>query len=175
MASKRLAAGDGNPVGWPRPWLAHQPTGRRLPMPWISGLAPIITGAWASFDPHRALQAQEQRLCFCCGRQLERLVVLGRYASVDSEKKMLSDGPGGHPQCLALAASVCPHLRRQQARDPDVTVAYVYDGPGLGYRPTLDSKNPFSNPVVVDPTAHALTNAQLVGLASHDPLGTKAP
>jgi hypothetical protein len=170
MARERLAAGHGNPAGWPRPWLAH-PTGRRLPVPWISGLAPLILGAWASFDPHRASQAQEQRLCFCCGRRLERLVILGRYSSLP-EKNMLSDGPGGHPRCLALAAGACPYLQLQQACDPNVAVAYVYEGPGLGYRPIPASKTLFSSPVVVDPTAQALTYPQLTRLAHHDPLGT---
>lgn len=160
-----------NPPGWPRPWLEH-PSGRR-PLPWILGSAPIILDAWITFDMDRARRAHTKRLCFCCGLPLAALIVLGCYRPErKAETLMRSDGPGGHPRCLALALGSCPHLASAGHRE---TITYLYEGSGLGYSTdSTDPTRPFDQPVRVDPEARPLTREALLALAVDDPEGRRS-
>lgn len=172
-----LGVHEENPPGWPRPWLEH-PFGR-CPLPWILGSAPIILDAWLAFDVGRARRAHEQRLCFCCGLPLAARIVLGCYRPGRAAEALArSDGPGGHPRCLELALGSCPHLASAGRSE---TIAYLYEGSGLGYSPqstiTAHPAWPFDQPVRVDPAARPLTREALSELASADPrgIGARAP
>lgn len=168
-------------AGWPR-WFMRLRDGRRLPVPWINGVNPIFHGAsgFTMMVPKRVEQARAERLCVVCGEQLGRVVAMGRYTG-GPEGVMLTDGPPGHPRCIALAALHCPHLRRRDELrkvNADGVVAYVYDGPSFACIPVpgRDSERKADGrdvmlPRVVNPRARAVTLGELQALASADPLG----
>lgn len=159
--------------GWPRPWRRWKarldlpegvPTERLLPVPWING-GKTLTEDWLAFRAD-AIEAHDNRLCTVCGETMEGTIVLGRYGT---EGKFTS-GPGGHPRCLLLAVSLCPHFAIQ-----DNVVAYAYDGPTPGYRISSyvreDAEQPYVDIAAVKHNARPLTREALRELAKRSPLG----
>lgn len=174
----RLPVGE---IGWPRPHARFNPSHydtppeesrrvRLLPVPWIAALQSTGAVEWTGF--HRdADRAHHQRLCQICGQKLHRLIVLAR-AFQEGE----TSGPGGHPRCMALAAQSCPHLLRHGGED--AVVAYLYDGPGLGYVSAPDwtpaeGETMYSDTNGVDSSSVPLTRGELKALARRDPLGDR--
>lgn len=172
--------------GWPR-WFFLVTVGgrpRRMPLPWINGLHPVWAGVrgFVKMEPGRVDEAKSAGrfgLCVVCGEELGHVRVMGRWRG-DKELErvtMLTDGPPGHPRCIALAVKHCPHLRAlagepegdRKGPEPDRVVAYVYDGPG-----PAAMEVPGTNagiPRVVHPRARPLTPEELRALVSRDPLG----
>ena len=182
--------------GWPRPlgtyeprrgWHAHRGEPRALPVPWVieidshNGEAEV---AWTTFHD-QSTRAHSERLCQVCGEALGRILVLG-VSNMRSE----TSGPGCHPRCAALAIRFCPHFA--EIAD-DETIAYIYEGEGVGYlwpseRPPRGSRReppdpideviasgeeePYTlpNPVVAE--ARPLTRDEVKQLAKDNPLGT---
>jgi hypothetical protein len=157
---------------------------RRLPLPWVNGLKPVWQAArgFVEMDPKRVSASEQTKpwgLCVVCGLELGRVRVMGRFRGTDRlAGVMLTDGPAGHPRCIALAARHCPHLRSLAGLDEplrngaehDRVVAYVYDGPGP---PSLAVPKGRGSglPRVVHPSARKLTPEDLRALAKTDPLG----
>lgn len=115
--------------------------------------------------------AEKEGICFCCGEVLRKLQVMGRHrASIEGVH--LTDGPAGHPRCVALAAEHCPHLRNQHKGDEGFVIALVWRGQGLGYVKTPHEMMVDGSPrLVVRPEATTLTLGELRKLAKDDPLG----
>ncbi|MER6809923.1 hypothetical protein ABT299_11640 [Spirillospora sp. NPDC000708] len=120
---RAVAAGatDLCPAGWPRP-LHRDPRHGALAGPWVT------PGA-------RLARAQQQWLCQTCGTQAPFYAVL----VVDASGSARTPAPQ-HDRCAALAAAVCPALRRGaadgSARPVTVTRADIdtagYIAPELG-------------------------------------------
>jgi hypothetical protein len=112
---------DHNPAGFPRP--VHPRLGKNTPMPWVGGEKPY-EGRWAGIDLHRAEDAGNQGLCIICGERVgpDWLYALlsGRPFDRRSNAFDIFFGVGspsptfGHPKCVLIAATFCPHLRRQE-------------------------------------------------------------
>ena len=104
---------------------------------------------------------------------------MGRHgASFDDGEHTvyLTDGPAGHPRCLALAAAHCPHLLNQHGGDPEYVIALAWeDIEHLGYVELPAEMRTGQQPrLVVRPGAVPLTLGRLRELASTDPLGERA-
>lgn len=160
--------------GWPRPYVERDE--KRYPLPWVNGLAPALGRTFAELNGWRSRQCEDYRLCFCCGLALVRLQIMGRHrASFEDEQHTvyLTDGPAGHPRCLALAAQHCPHLREQHRGDPDAVIALAWDGrERLGYVELPSEMRTGAQPrLIVRPGAVPLTLGRLRELAKADPLG----
>jgi hypothetical protein len=167
-------------AGWPRRFLPTDGTPARLPLPWINGAHPILNGrrGWVELNELRLKEAEKERLCFCCGEALNKTLVMGRHrASFPRDEDepgspiiWLTDGPGGHPRCMALAAQYCPHLTRQHQGDPDFRIALAWAGEGPGYV-RFDGPEEGGARLLCHVSVQALTLGQLRALASADPLG----
>lgn len=166
-------------TGWPRSKLKVDRHERAVPLPWINGMLPAIeSDGWKRLDPMRNRVAEDESLCFCCGEPLRELSVMGRHrASFASGRSgrfaWITDGPAGHPRCLALAAAHCPHLREQHGGRDDIVIAFSWDRPDtLGYVETPLELVQLGEPrLLVRPEAVPLTLAELRALASRDPVG----
>jgi hypothetical protein len=183
--------------GWPR-WMVPMQNGRRYPMPWINAISPVFYGlaGFTRMDLGRVQAANDDGLCFCCGLPLERVICMGRYAGAredtdeatfehEGKPVYLTDGPPGHPRCVALAAQHCPHLRRDDGlRRPtrDGIVAFAYEGrrdlaclevPLKREERELPDGTMAEHmrPRVVNPRARRLSREELSALASSDPMG----
>lgn len=109
-----------NPTGFPRPVLRRN--GRNTPVPWVGAEGPA-TGKWALVDPLRAIQADREHLCIICGLPCGDDYVYGLLHGRPYEHRspafdvLLGVGPPaptyGHPKCVLIAATYCPHLKRQ--------------------------------------------------------------
>lgn len=162
--------------GWPRAMLQTPWRDRALPLPWISGLSPALKPeGWKEMVFERVEQAERQRMCFCCGDLLCKTTIMGRHRASwhdDENDRMiwLTDGPAGHPRCLALAAGHCPHLLKQHQGDRDYIIALRWDKPGLGY---VELPEEMAGEVrrLVRPNAVPLTLRELRALAATDPMG----
>lgn len=174
-------------AGWPRPWCDYTPEDvggyllptetRRLPAPWVGGDA-VLENDWVDFRKD-ASRAHVERLCAVCGERMDGLIVLGRQHHKDT------NGPGCHPRCAAMAVKFCPHFEREfenvlpygpcDIGHADAIVAYVYDGPGVGYCHRLtDTDGLYTNNLKIKANARPLDRAALRELASRDPLGIAA-
>ncbi len=168
--------------GWPRalvrvPWKV-----KPLPLPWINAIAPLLKErGWVEMDGNRWRDADDHGLCFCCGEPLRGTKVLGRhgaswYSAECRHMVWLTDGPPGHPRCIALAARHCPHLRGQHQGDEDFVIALAWTGDGVGYVEVPPEHQVEGAPrLLVHPHAKQLTLAQLRAYASADPLGEAPP
>lgn len=148
---------------------------RPIPLPWINAINPLLHGrrGWLEMHGARSREADEQGLCFCCGLPLQRLKVMGQHRS-SFDGVPMTDGPPGHPRCVALAATYCPHLERQHRGDEDVVIAYGWGEDGPGYQQVPEEMLVSGQPrYVVLPGARPLTLAHLRLLAQRDPLGEK--
>lgn len=84
----------------------------------------------------------------------------------------MTDGPAGHPRCVALAAEHCPHLRTQHKGDETFLIAFVWTGGGLGYMQAPEDTSMEGGPrLVVRPGVTDLTLGELRQLALENPLG----
>ncbi len=151
--------------GGPRPWVATPTTARgrpgvgdRMPVPWVNG-SHALGGDFLQFKRHIASVIAE-RLCFACGGSLLEISVMGLL------REGSTDGPPGHPRCLALAAGTCPHLL---ALEPSRAVAFAHTGRGPAILP-----DPLGVLRLISPDATSLTRRQLERLSSADPLGRSA-
>lgn len=169
--------------GWPRWFIAVDIDGeqRHLPLPWINAVAPVFEGSrgFVKMDPRRAREAAEDRLCVICGLELGVSRVMGAFGSNVEipHEVLLTDGPPGHPRCIALAARHCPHLRRQWENTPapdDVIIAYVYEGAGPAAIPVPSEKDGDSLPWIAAPGSIRLTLGELREMARRDPLGEQS-
>jgi hypothetical protein len=165
-------------AGWPRARLAHPAQLRALPLPWINGTKPAFEPqGWKMLDAGRRRDCEELRLCFCCGERLDGLSVMGRHrASFRRGDRWvwLTDGPAGHPRCMALAAVHCPHLRDQHRGRERFIIAFTWRGLELGYVETPEEIVAKGEPrFIVRPGAKAITLGTLRKLAKADPLGER--
>lgn len=166
--------------GFPRADLRVAWKPRAYPLPWINSWKPALSRTgWKELDTKRAVEAEEKRLCFLCGEPLGDLSIMGRHRASYSEEgtdgsrwNWITDGPPGHPRCLALAAEVCPHLRTQHEGNEDFIIAFQWEGPLLGYLEVpKDLMTDGSPRYLVRPGAKPLTLGELRALAEVDPLG----
>lgn len=161
--------------GWPRRLLKVPWKPRAMPLVWINASRPAFEhNGWKQLDQGRVREARDDLLCFCCGESLSLLQVMGRHRAsyeVDGDVARLTDGPGGHPRCMALATEHCPHLRAQLSAAPEREIAFVYSGPGLGYIDIPEEMSIGTPRLLVRPEAEPLTLVQLLELAESDPLG----
>lgn len=162
--------------GWPR-MRFRRPGEKAHPMPWINALNPAMKPrGWIEMHGQRVRQAEEQRLCFCCGQELAELSVMGRHRAsfLDTDTGQwiwMTDGPPGHPRCVALAAAHCPHLLDQHEGHADYTIALLWRGATTGYVETPQEMSIGEPRYVVRPGAVALSLGELRKLAARDPLG----
>lgn len=165
--------------GWPRLMLKVPWKPWAYPLPWISRSAPAFNRiGWRELDKDRWAEAERDRLCFCCGMKLERLTIMGRHrASLeDTEPQVwLTDGPAGHPRCVALAAEHCPHLREQHRGQTDFVIAFAWNDPEiLGYvELPLKTEKGRELRLIVRPGARPLTLGELRKLAKGNPMGAR--
>jgi hypothetical protein len=68
-------------------------------------------------------------LCQVCGLELGETVLFGMTQLPEMGE---TSGPGCHPRCFALALKHCPHFAARYSEDE--AVAYLYRGPGPGFR-----------------------------------------
>lgn len=112
-----------NPAGFPRPVLKRN--GKNTPVPWIGAYGPA-DGRWAMIDGDRNEKATAGKLCIICGqpRGDDYVYALFKGKPYDAGTTLIdrlfgtSDpkvGPAptyGHPKCVLIAATFCPHLKR---------------------------------------------------------------
>lgn len=162
-------------AGWPRAFVRWDE--RTFPLPWVNGLAPALrSNGFLELNAWRFRQCEDHRRCFCCGELLRRLSIMGRHrASLDDTEPQvwLTDGPAGHPRCVALAAAHCPHLLGQHRGREDYVIALAWeDIEVLGYVEMPAEMLVGNQPrLVVRPDAVPLTLGRLRELAVADPLG----
>jgi hypothetical protein len=99
------------------------PRGRAIVLAHEAGHA-LTWDRWAGIDFHRAEDAGNQGLCIICGERVgpDWLYALlsGRPFDRRSNAFDIFFGVGspsptfGHPKCVLIAATFCPHLRRQE-------------------------------------------------------------
>lgn len=132
-----------------------------MPLPWVND---EDTG-FLNFG-RDAERAHTDRLCAVCGEELHRVIVLG---AVFEPEQRLTNGPGAHPRCFALALRFCPHFDARYD-DADV-VGFVYRGCGLGYvtPPEREPYEEFAAPVYE--SAEPISRADARALARTNPLG----
>lgn len=165
-------------AGWPRAFIEWDEG--LFPLPWVNGTAPALRlSGFVELNALRARNAEDYRLCFCCGEPLRHLAIMGRHrASLDDTDPQvwLTDGPAGHPRCMALAAKHCPHLRGQHRDDSGFVIALAWEGiEVLGYVELPSEMNTGGQPrFIVRPGAVPLTLGRLRELAVADPLGERA-
>jgi hypothetical protein len=171
--------------GWPRRWLRWKgrtiiPQGEhRLPglkpSPWINGDGPEKANDWLCFPADRSFSAYYHGACVVCGEPCEGAYVMGAYGGFWQDKGKETAGPGGHPRCLYLAVTTCPHLLEIDADKP---VAYVYDGFRNSHtcrQAEVGEDEPYSDGVQeVNQDAVPLTRDELKALARRDPDGTRS-
>lgn len=173
--------------GWPRTFLHSDGDDRARPMQWINGIAAAVDGSWIAMDPARLRESREERVCFCCGGRLGTVEVMGRHRASEpwSDPPIwLSDGPPGHPRCVALAAGFCPHLYRQHGGVEDFLIAWAFTPSTAWPRgyvmieqrddPDAEQQGPM-NRMIVHPSAFPLTLGRLREYAARDPLGEAMP
>jgi hypothetical protein len=169
--------------GWPRPkalFSADEDVHRaQLPVPWINAPKILDDRNWLLFRDD-AVRAHTDRLCAVCGDPLGARILLGAFSG-DSRS---TSGPGCHPRCMWMTVNVCPHFVRHGAPDDDTVVAYLYEGPGVGYVNPYDdgdeawqaeeweTEDMYAGSNPVDPSAVSVTFAELRALARRDPHGT---
>lgn len=165
-------------AGWPRNRYAHPAQLKALPLPWINGTKPIFEqSGWIMLDAVRRRACEDERLCFCCGEPLQALSVMGRHKASfkrGDRQVWLTDGPAGHPRCLALAAVHCPHLAAQHRGRERFIIAFTWRSLELGYVETPEEVVAKGEPrFIVRPGAKPITLGTLRKLARTDPLGAR--
>lgn len=165
-------------VGWPRNRYVAPGRDRALPLPWINGLNPFADArGWIMLDGARRHACEHERLCFCCGEPLQTLSIMGRHRASfrrGDRRVWLTDGPAGHPRCMALAAVHCPHLRDQHRGRERFIIAFTWRGLELGYVEMPEEIVAKGEPrFIVRPGATPITLGTLRKLAAADPLGAK--
>jgi hypothetical protein len=165
---RAMAATD---PGWPRAMIRTRWRSRTYPLPWINGWKPMVERhGFKELNTKRNNEAERDRLCFCCGEPLLELSLMGRHRA--SFEVWLTDGPAGHPRCMALAVEYCPHLRKQHRGDPDFVIAYAWRGKTIGYVETPTEMMMDGTPRrIVRPGATEVTLAEVRELAERCPLG----
>jgi hypothetical protein len=129
-------------------------TNALYPAPWVNGHN-AFKNDFYSFrdDSHRAFT---DRLCCICGDPLNAVVAIAAMSG-----KRETNGGWGHPRCTQLTVRTCPHFTRQNFE----TVAWLYEGPGVGCTEGTMSIDD------VDMDVAPLTPDALRELARRDPLG----
>lgn len=159
-------------AGLPRPKHRWQPRlqqwredklPEQLPVPWINGPCVRDADDWHSFRGD-ALSAHHDRLCVVCGLPLGERMLIG---SMGGDRA--TAGPGGHPRCILLATSRCPHL---YGRSDSLPMAFEYIGLGVGYQVTTRqlAEDWGSGEEIVD-EAQPLGLAEVREIARRDPWG----
>jgi hypothetical protein len=161
----------------PRPLHHWRPVGStrcpqlpdRLPVPWINGPCVQAHNDWHGFRTD-GIRAHDERLCVVCGDPLGQRILLGSMSG-----GRVTAGPGGHPHCIRLAVSTCPHLVERDS--PDATVAFEYVGDDVGY--LVDDEEElalsYGQGEQISAEARPLTRAQVHEIAKADPWGSGSP
>jgi hypothetical protein len=131
------------------------PTMEWWPIPWINGEHGAKGDFYSFRDDMR--RAETERLCCVCGNGLHQTIAIAANGGLKE-----TSGGWGHPKCVKLTISICPHFTRQNL----TTVAYAYQGAGVG----LEGEAEFSIDHI-HPDATPLTAEQLTELAAADPWG----
>jgi hypothetical protein len=162
------ATSDNDRLGLPRPSISPWQTeeegdtstrsSRRLPTPWINGSA-AMDGDFLSFR-NDMLRALTERRCCICGDQLNRVIAIAA-----ANGNLETSGGWGHPRCVQMAISLCPHFATERAQAWS-TVAWLYEGPGVGC-----SDPSFGDFDEIDQPVEALARGALKSLAKENPWG----
>lgn len=94
--------------------MLHLPRERSLPLPWFAGRGADGRLSFTILDGAKKIEAVERRLCWMCGKPLERVYafVLGPIQTIT---RTVTEPPS-HPGCADYASKVCPFLSNP-ARD----------------------------------------------------------
>jgi hypothetical protein len=153
-------------TGLPRPSVAMaldkggEKVVRRLPAPWINGQHALKGDFYSFRDDVR--RAETERLCCICGDPLRDLVAIAAFGG-----GLETSGGWGHPRCVNMAVVMCPHFTNERALTWS-TVAWLYDGPGVGCSSPM-----FEDIDEIDLPVTGMSRETLKDLAKDNPWGEK--
>lgn len=153
---------DENRTGWPMqrvnvetmPDEDGNSTNALFPVPWVNGHNAFANDFYSFRDDCN--RAFTERLCCICGDPLNKVVAIAAMGGRNE-----TNGGWGHPRCVQLTVRTCPHFTRNTFE----TVAWLYEGPGVGCSEGTMSID------VVDMDVSPLTPDALRELSRRDPLG----